>query len=55
MSDVTLGAEDRRLRVRQRVRRFLVNRRGGFSLAVLREGEVRPGATMERLGRGGSG
>src|SRR5437660_3571026 len=33
------------------LKRFLVSRRSGFYFAVLREGEVQAGDTVERLGR----
>jgi MOSC domain-containing protein YiiM len=37
------------------VKRFLVSRLSGFYFAVLREGEVQAGDTIERLGRDGNG
>ncbi len=37
------------------VKRFLASRLNGFYLAVMREGEVQAGDTIERLGRDGNG
>lgn len=36
------------------LKRFLISRRSGFYFAVLREGEVRAGDSIERLGRDGN-